>query len=225
MSEKRRRQTSPDKRSDSGKLWDSSFVELADFHVSFGYELSQSGEKQLQTRTIHYEGEKERKWDGVAVGELADWIIEQARPALPDSSLPLKAVDPEPEVVPASLNTIEISDLEVSESVGAAYGSSRHAGKSIDAKCAVRFNGSDQEPSKADPPFVVDFFLVDKNTGDSQLVASQSGILNRQERKCLVRQRFSAPATGRYRLYVTARILPPGNGSNQLTGPSINVEI
>ena len=62
--------------------WD----EMANFFVSFGFEITKEGEKRLQTRTIHYESVQEKKWEKIAATELLEWMLAQAKPSFPSEA-------------------------------------------------------------------------------------------------------------------------------------------
>jgi hypothetical protein len=56
--------------------------ELADFFVSFGYEITKSGEKILETRVINYERDEKQQWQDVATDQLLEWIISRSNTPL-----------------------------------------------------------------------------------------------------------------------------------------------
>ena len=56
--------------------------ELADFFVSFGYEITKSGEKILETRVINYERDENQQWQDVATDQLLEWIISRSNAPL-----------------------------------------------------------------------------------------------------------------------------------------------
>ncbi len=229
--EKSKKQAPQSKRRQNEKLWEKDFVELANFHVSFGYEVTKSGEKRLQTRVIHYEGEKNDRWDGVVHDQLVRWISDQAGPALPAEAQPKPAVKKietkGPETPPRPL--LEVIDLEVSESRAAASGlPGRFTGpesRKLQTECSIRISEAALGLTEKQLPFQVELYLVDLQTDQSTLVSSQTGRLSPDGLIYKIGQSFPAPPLGRYQIYVAARLFPPFETNALAKGPIIRVEL
>lgn len=226
-SDRKRKASATGKRRQGENLWEKDFLELANFHISFGYEVTKSGDKQLQTRVIHYEGERNECWNEIVRDELVDWILEQARAAIPDDAMPRPEVrqPSTPHFATTSPEMLEITDLEISESLVAAIGTTRPATQMIETRCTMVVNGAAKEALEKRMPFIIEFFLVDASNDNSMLVASHTGQLNPKDDEYPVRMRFTAPSMGRYQMFVNARTLPPVAANSLLTGPVIRVEL
>jgi len=61
----------------------STWEELGDFIVSFGYALDDQGQRCLETRVHYSQGDQSMHWGGVARETLFEWIDQQARTFLP----------------------------------------------------------------------------------------------------------------------------------------------
>ncbi|MBK9315747.1 MAG: hypothetical protein IPM55_16100 [Acidobacteria bacterium] len=225
--DKKKKSSATGKRRQGENLWETDFLELANFHISFGYEVTKSGDKQLQTRVIHYEGERNDVWNEIVRDELVDWILDQAKSAIPAEAMP----KPEDRQLPTPIQTmtppemLEITDLEISESRAAAIGTTRPAAQMIEARCSMVVNGTATEALEKRMPFIIEFFLVDTSNNHSMLVASHTGQLNPEVDEYPVRMRFNAPSMGRYQMFINARTLPPVAANSLLTGPVIRVEL
>jgi hypothetical protein len=210
--------------------WKKDWVELADFFVSFGYEVTKSGEKQLQTRVIHYEGEKEQQWKNVSKDQLVEWILNQAQPSLPadvePQSLEPSLKETQPEDSKASSPTLlEITDLHVHESKAAAWGSSGLQKSKLRMECLLNLPLATRELTENRLPVVLETHLVNMQTNRSTIVSSETSQLLPGEYVYKISQSFPVPAMGRYQVYVTARLLPPGDAIVQVKGPVIRVEV
>src|SRR5215475_2924720 len=108
------------------KHWGKDWAELVNFFVSFGYEVTKEGEKQLQTRAVHNEGETERQWKNIATSQLIEWVISLARPSLPseadapDEVSPLLAAQSpsaaQPDQAPLEVQNLQITEIRSSAS-------------------------------------------------------------------------------------------------------------
>jgi hypothetical protein len=215
------RQTPPVKKRQFEKHWKKDWVEVADFFVSFGYEVTRSGEKKLQTRVIHYEGEKEQQWKNIAQDSLVEWMLDQAKPSLPpDAELQSRepaSKEAQPEESAQSFPPLlKITDLQVSED-GAGEGNLR-------TECLLRLPASARAFTENCLPVAVEAHLVNLQTNRSTIVSSETGQLAPGEFVYEISQDFPPPAMGDYQLYVSARLLPPGEASAQVQGPVIHVE-
>ncbi len=211
------------------KHWKKDWVEMANFFISFGYELTKSGEKRLQTRVIHYEGEKEQQWENIAQDSLVEWVLNQAKPSLPpDAELQsrepaLKEAQPEESEL-SFTPLLEITDLQVSEAEAAAQGNSGLKKGKLRTEYLLRLPASAREFTEGCLSVLVETHLVNLQTNRSTIVSSEIGQLSPGEFVYEISQDFPLPATGRYQLYVSARLLPPGEASAQIQGPVIHVE-
>ncbi|MCI0388266.1 MAG: hypothetical protein MOB07_05820 [Acidobacteria bacterium] len=193
--------------------WD----ELANFFVSFGYEITREGEKQLQTRTIHYEGVEERKWKEIATTELLAWMMSRANPSLPPESIEQFETQSSLDETP----TLELSDLTIFQVKMPAFSASMEYLSGM-----LRVNGTMvvSERVSGDLNFMTDFHLVDTQSNRWMRVASQLVQLASDDLTYEIEQDFPLPPVGHYQLYVTARQLPTGNLTIWVEGPLIHVE-
>lgn len=216
------RQIPPAKKRQFEKHWKKDWVEMADFFVSFGYEVTRSGEKKLQTRVIHYEDEKEQQWKNIAQDSLVEWILDQAKPSLPpDAELQsrepaLKEAEPE-ELSPPFSSLLEITDLQISEDGARGEGN-------LQTEWMLRLPASAREFTENGLSVAVEAHLVNLQTNQSTIMSSEIGQLLPGEFVYEVNQDFPLPAMGSYQLYVSARLLPPSEASAQIQGPVIHVE-
>ncbi len=221
------RQIPPAKKRQFEKHWKKDWVEVADFFVSFGYEATKSGEKKLQTRVIHYEGEKEQQWKNIAQDSLVEWMLDQAKPWLPpDAELQsrepaLKEAEPEESSPPFS-SLLEITDLQLSED--GARGRAGLQEGNLQTEWTLRLPASAREFIENGLSVAVEAHLVNLQTNQSTIMSSEIGQLSPGEFIYEISQDFPLPAMGDYQLYVSARLLPPGEASVQIQGPVIHVQ-
>ncbi|MGH9835151.1 MAG: hypothetical protein ACRD9Y_19190 [Blastocatellia bacterium] len=229
------------------KHWKKDWAELANFFVSFGYEITKAGEKQLQTRAIHYEGEKEEQWKNIATGQLVEWMLGLAKPSLPadvetqvetetpsevsaPTALPQPEAEAQPEASPTatSLSTdqplLEVPGLQISQVEPSASDAPGSPLGRLRAEVMLKLSDSMRELAEDGVPYVTEAHLVNEQTRQSVMVASNSNRLVAEKFAYEVSLDFPTPGPGLYQSYVVARLLPPGEGMVQIKGPVISVE-
>jgi predicted flap endonuclease-1-like 5' DNA nuclease len=229
------------------KHWKKDWAELANFFISFGYEITKAGEKQLQTRAIHYEGDKEEQWKSIATAQLVEWMLGLARPSLPadvetqveaetqgaispPAVLPQPETEMRPEASPTAtpLSTddplLEMPGLQISQIEPSAPNAPGSPVGRLRAEVMLKLSGSMRELAENGVPYVTEAHLVNERTRQSVMVASISNRLVAEKFDYEVSLDFPTPGAGLYQSYVVARLLPPGKGMIQVKGPVINVE-
>jgi len=211
------------------KHWTKDWAELANFFVSVGYEISRSGDKKLQTRVIHYEGEKEDKLDGVATTQLVEWMLNQANPPLTpacSSETQLSVASTSPQSVEEDAVRFELSDLDVSVSKKPSLSENEEPSPG-ELRMEVRLSQPaimGGEPVLDPLYYIVDFHIVDMSNNQWTKVATQPGLLERNNPSSEIKQDFPFPTIGRYQSYVSVRLLPSGNIAAWAQGPIIRLE-
>lgn len=229
------------------KHWKKDWAELANFFVSFGYEITNAGEKKLQTRAIHYEGEIEEQWKNIATGQLVEWMLGLARPSLPadvepqmgtetqsavspPAALPQTEAETRPEASPTAtpLSTddplLEMPGLQISQIQPSASNAPGSPIGRLRAEVMLKLSDSMRELTEDGIPYVTEAHLVNQQTRQSVMVASSSNRLVAEKFAYEVNLDFPTPGAGLYQSYVVARLLPPGDGMVQVKGPVISVE-
>ncbi len=229
------------------KHWKKDWAELANFFVSFGYEITKAGEKQLQTRAIHYEGDKEEQWKNIATGQLVEWMLDLAKPSLPadvetqteaetrgavsaPAALPQPQAEARPAASPAATPLspdhplLEVPGLQISQvEPSASNAPGNHIGR-LRAEVMLKLSDSMRELAEDGIPYVTEAHLVNEQTRQSVMVASSFNRLVAEKFAYEVSLDFPTPSAGLYQSYVVARLLPPGEGMVQVKGPAISVE-
>jgi hypothetical protein len=232
------------------KHWKKDWAELANFFVSFGYEITKAGEKQLQTRAIHYEGDMEEQWKNIATGQLVEWMLGLAKPSLPadvepqketetpsaisaPATLPHPEAEARPEASPTAtllsadqplLDVLGLQIFEVEPSASNTPGRPTSPLGGLRAEVMLKLSDSTRELAETGTPYVTEAHLVNKQTRQSVMVASSSNRLTAEKFAYEVSLDFPTPGAGLYQSYVVARLLPPGEGMVQVKGPVISVE-
>src|SRR5262245_6480008 len=211
------------------KHWRKDWDELANFFVSFRYEVTNEGEKQLQTRAIHYEGEAERQWKNIATSQLIEWMISLAKPSLPSEADAPGEVSPilaaqspsaaQPDQAPLEVQNLQITEIRSSASNVPGYIAGR-----LRAEVTVKLSDSLREFAEDRIPYVAEAHLVNTQTRQSTMVASRANHMTNDNFIYEIKLDFPLPAIGLYQSYVIARLLPPCEGTVQVKGPVINVE-
>jgi hypothetical protein len=204
--------------------------ELADFFVSFGFDVGPEGEKRPQTKVHHSQADRPRQWDGFVTDELIGWMLKQANLPLltetrtqPGAESPGKASSIETKAAPPFTPYdayIEILGVEVS-------GMESPVGiweKNVMAEIRFRVSGSEAKIVKANRiPFRVEFYTIDLDGGSSSFVASEQGQLEPQVTEYVNQQEFLVPEIGHYELHSIVILLPPGEMMAYHRGPNIRV--
>lgn len=209
-----------------------SWREVADFFVSFGYAIDSEGNEQLQTKVHHSQADQLHQWDGIAVDELIQWMLNRANLPAPQETklegrveaLPpaeVSKAEPEEESTYLVLSNLWVSHMKtpvMAQSNQSQKGLIRVEGNlSVAGQDAYRL-------SYERIPFVVEMYLVNLQTKQSEIVANYSDQLFPEELSYAIHQDFPIPNTGRYQLFVLARLLPPGAIATHLQGPVIRIE-
>jgi len=211
------------------KHWRKDWAELANFFVSFGYELTKEGEKQLQTRAIHYEGEAERQWKNIATSQLIEWMISLAKPSLPSEADTPGEVSPilaaqSPSSAQTEQAPLEVQNLQITEIRSSASNVTSYLAGRLRAEVTMKLSDSLREFAENGIPYVAEAHLVNTQTRQSTMVASMATHLINDNFIYEIKLDFPLPAIGLYQSYVIARLLPPCEGTVQVKGPVINVE-
>lgn len=206
-----------------------SWQELADFFVSFGHAVDPDGNKKLQTKVHHSQADQLMQWDGIAVEELVDWILDQAK--LSESSA--RNVDfhlPEIEASqdqPSEEGTayLEISNLWISEVTVPVPAYREDGPRALRAEGNLKLSGSvSAELAQQKLPYVVELYLVDLASGQSSMAASHTQKLSPGSFSYDIIQDFNIPPAGRHQLYMIVRLLTPQASAAHIQGPIIRVE-
>lgn len=202
---------------------------LADFLVSFGYAVDEEGEERLYIKGHHVQADQSERWAGLAAQELLTWMLTQADLPLPvelEPELPAPPADlPSPAPVLEETLSLELSDLWVSQVRAPAQVGGQQLPGLLQAKSRLSLSGPAAiRLSHNRLPFKAELYLVNTQTNQPELIASQDGHFTPAELDYEIQQDFTTPAPGRYQLHVLARLLPPGQAAAHIQGPIIRVE-
>ena len=201
--------------------------ELADFFVSFGFEIDADGAEHLKTKAHHSQSDTSRTWDGIVSEELIAWMMDQAHLPLPPETEPQASGEPatQPSAAPASGMPHYDARIEVAGVNVLTIPTPLDCQKvKLAAEVHFRLSGSAaKELASARGPFRVELYTVDLGTGASKSVASAMGQLQPKIIDYASRQEFPVPRLGRYELHAIVRLLPPGDTMACYRGPTINV--
>lgn len=207
--------------------------ELADFFVSFGLNISPEGEEQIQTKIHHSQADKSAQWDGFAIDQLVEWMVDQAnltpsiRTESPDKYISTSELSlaKEPEEGQPDAQ-IYVTDLWVSEARIPITMSGQGSPPRLKAVSKLIIEGSAAlELTRDETPFTVEYFLVDTQTHKTELVATRRERLVPDTLTYDIEQDFPIPQPGRHQLYVVARLSPPAILATHVQGPVIRVEL
>jgi hypothetical protein len=197
------------------------WLEIADFFLSFGYEEDEDGVSRLMTRAHHSQADQQIQWQGIPTADILHWLSEQAQ-------LPLLASDSEPSwmsedsagTIPVSLSQVWVSEVRVPASgrTGAEWSLLRVSGNlNLSGQASERYVQNQLE-------YAVDILLVNTASNRPSLVATYTSHLNPGKLSYPIQQDFKVPGTGRYQLYLMARLPPPAEAVKFVQGPIIVVE-
>ncbi len=206
--------------------------ELADFIVSFGYLVEQDGEERLQTRVYHSPIGTSRHWDGIQLQLMNDWMVSQADLPLLEkpTSRPeadLKTEKPRFSTIDSRASEVElkISDLWLSEAENKSpTKKGTPASRVLRLKTDLALVGNQTTELDFPSQFQLEIYVVDLESNESKLVAVETGELVPTDYAKRVEKDFDIPPTGRYQLYLIAKMLPPNTSTIYLQGPIIKVE-
>ena len=120
----------------------------------------------------------------------------------------------------------ELSDLDVSVSKEPSFSENEESSPG-ELRMDVRLSRSANmggEPALDPLYYIVDFHIVDMSNNQWATVASQPGLLERNNPSSEIKQDFPFPTIGRYQSYVSARLHPSGNIAAWAQGPIIRME-
>jgi hypothetical protein len=198
---------------------------LADFFVSFGYALTQEGKESLQTKVHHSQTGQSDCWEGLTTYQMLKWMrgqipsepLAEAKAGTKPCHMPPPLVDATP--------AFELADLKLSLIRAPLVLDGQRLPGLLRAEGQLTLSVPDSNQLASDQlPFVTEVYLVNLQSGLPELVASEQGQLSLDDLSHEFALKFSAPAAGRYRLYATARLLPPNNAFVQTPGPTMRVE-
>lgn len=203
--------------------------EIADFFVSFGYEVGDDGEKHLKTRVHHSQEDQPMQWDGIASEELLEWMLNKAN--LHSSTRPetiegdREEAQPMPQedenVLQLGLHNVWVSEVKVPISIGRKGETAR-----LRLESDLVLSGLDYVSYPLDQPLecAIDVILIDTETNQSNLVGTLSRHISSNVEFHHVQHDFPIPPVGRYQLYLVARSTSPAPLIAYRQGPVISVE-
>jgi hypothetical protein len=197
------------------------WLEIADFFLSFGYEEDDDGVSRLMTRAHHSQADQQMEWQGIPTADILHWLSEQAQ-------LPLLASDSEPSLMREdSARTIRVTLSHVWVSEVRVPASRRPGVESSLLRVSGNLNLSGQASQdyvQDRLEYAVDILLVNTATNRPALVATYTSHLSPEKLSYQIQQDFKVPGTGRYQLYLMARLPPPAEAVKFVQGPIIVVE-
>jgi predicted flap endonuclease-1-like 5' DNA nuclease len=195
--------------------------ELADFFVSFGFEIAKDGEEQLKTRVHHSQADEPKDWNGIATEELINWMLSQAKLTLPvEPSPPETRTAARPVPVAPYDTQIKIPEVRVSEIP--TLSGLREKKLVVDVRFQV--SGPEAETLTAGRTrFRIEVHTVNLDSRASRLVTSEEGQLQPQVFEYASQHEFPVPTLGRHELHTIILLLPPGDMMVVHRGPTINV--
>ena len=193
------------------------WLEGADFFVSYGSVVGPDGEKQLQTKAHHSQGDQLKQWDGIATDQLIHWMLQQA-------DLLAEAAPGRPPVTGTQTAAydaqIEILGVEMSL-IGP---SSCVPEKRLVADVHFKLAGPEAgRVTSSGIPSRIEVHTVDLESGASNLVASKLTTLQPGVLEYTIQQEFGIPDLGRYELHTIVLLLPPGEIMTFHRGPTLRV--
>jgi hypothetical protein len=194
--------------------------EVANFFISFG---RIRGEEGLSTKSYHSETGNEKVWQGIAVNQLAQWMLDQAD-LIPSDAIPQK--EREPVETPGIQGDIQInlSGLLVSHVPEAVTVAGYATTGSVRVVNRIEFFGSEVPGATYEhAPFVEEIYLFNIETKQTELVASQQSQMAPEVLTYDVQQDFPIPLSGHYQLHILVRSFPPLSAVAQLQGPLIRI--
>jgi hypothetical protein len=233
---------------DPNMLPDSGWQEVADFFVSLGYTRDQAGRRRLRTRAHHSQADQTQEWDGLALTELIQWMLDRAglkeTPDQPGASLrpgvgaqmgdgngyttsgEQRTRKQEQKPSPSSPQTweeppveLELSDLWVSEPVETGQTNR------LRIACVLVLGGPKAEQITFElSPYNLEVYLVNSQTNLSNLAAQQTGQLEGGQLSYPIQQDFDIPPEGNYQIYILARLQRPNAPATHVQGPILQVE-
>jgi hypothetical protein len=215
----------------AGRNW----REIADFFVSFGYEVQADGQEHLKTRAHHSQEDQLMEWEGLELEDLAAWMLERvelkpsqevgeaAHPTAGQSELaePLPSeADSEPEAIRLELINLWVSEVTMPVAI---QGQQQTGYLRLDG--TLQISGLDAESSTYERlEYNLELYLIDTETKQSMLVRTFTDHLEPGRLEYPLQQDFEIPPVGRYQLFVAATLPASSADAAHLQGPVIEVE-
>lgn len=219
--------TQPQEKGQFEAPWkgDAGWREIADFFVSFGYQITPSGEKRLITRAAHSQsGDGHKDWEGVekeTIDRYLHWMLEQA--GLPSNLA--KDVSAEAEqaqlVEPAPGANLTIRDIRETQVL-------REGGSRLET--AIRIEAGYQLTAAAlalaeeDSAFCVEVYLINLRNNQPRLSASCLHRFQPGELRYTIGLEFPRPEPGRYQIYLASSPIETIEASARIKGPVLRIE-
>lgn len=205
--------------------------ELANFYVIFMETTSQDGKTIIQTIVDHEQSNKDRskQWDEVATDELIQWMLAKADlPGHPSQAVVASESEKHVFLVPEDELEEEVeltlTDLWVSQVTPAAQADDLNPQKLVRVEGKLNIEGVDAHSLTYElVPFNIRVHLSTLEDNRSNVVATYKGHLEHDNLSYPFQQDFPVPEGGRYRLFLTARLLFPFTAEAQLQGPILKV--
>lgn len=203
--------------------------ELADFFVSFGEEIGSSGEARFKTKVHHSQTDKFDQWYGIAIDQLIKWMMEETN--LTPQKVDKEIVEATPLVESFQLKTVDnkthilLTDLWVYQIELQTLVNGKLQTGLVRVDSSFNISGPDAVNLTYERiPFIVEVYIVNTQSNQSELVATERGQLSPEDLKYDIKHEFPVPPHGRYQLYVLGRLLLPTIEAANLQGPIIRVE-
>lgn len=192
--------------------------ELADFFVSFGYEITKSGDKILQTRVINYGRDEKQQWQDVATDQLLEWIISR-------SNTPLAAEGQSETPVAEEAKILALAEPVVSEiSYPPTAETPEWRSRRLCVESYLKLSEAELAKRSYDKLIaLIEIYLLNQQTQQHKLAAYQTCQYTPGNLTYEIKQDFSIPETGKHQLYLAARLFPLGD-TTYVEGPVICVE-
>ncbi len=208
--------------------------ELADFFVSFGEQISADGKAKRKTKAHFSQGDLPFERDGIATGELIQWMLSQAGLTAAESpelgtDTPASPVKPEtPPMVEAHAEIhkqeeepglLTVSNLWVSQANQPSPSQRMvrvEADVNVSAEAAIFLT----EPIS----FMISIYLVNTQTNGSIFIETSTITMSQGELPYAFKHDFPVPPPGRYQLYLLAGLPSAGKAPILQQGPIVRVE-
>jgi hypothetical protein len=197
------------------------WLEIADFFLSFGYEEDDDGVSRLMTRAHHSQADQQMQWQGIPTTDILHWLSEQAQlPLLASDSEPSSMMEDHARSIRVALSQVWVSEVRVPIS-----GRTRGESSLLRVSGNLNLSGQTSERYVQDRlEYAVDILLVNTASNRPSLVATYTSYLISGKLSYPIQQDFKVPGTGRYQLYLMARLPPPAEAVKFVQGPIIVVE-
>lgn len=205
--------------------------ELANFLVIFVETTSPDGKATIQTIVNHEQSNRSERWDEVATDALIHWMLAKADlPGHPPEDVVVAAGDKHVFLVPEAELEEEIeltlTDLWVSQATPEVQPDGLNLQKLVRVEGKLNLDGVDAHGLTYERvPFHIKFHLATLEENRSSVVATYKGNLEPDNLNYTFQQDFPVPERGRYRLFLTARLLFPFTAEAEIQGPILRVGV